>query len=66
LYGQLLEAVKVGLTSGVHNVFMLGTILMCVAFAATFLLKEIPLRGGRRTSSAGESTEEAVPMAMMH
>ncbi len=66
LYAQLLEAVKVGLTSGVHNVFVLGMILICVAFVATFFLKEIPLRGGKRTAGEGENVEEAAPMAMMH
>ena len=63
LYTQLMEAVKVGLTGGVHNVFVLSTILMAVAFAGTFLLKEIPLRGGKRTAGAGD---EAAPLTMMH
>jgi hypothetical protein len=62
----LLQAVKAGLTSGVHNVFVLGTILMCIAFVATFFLKEIPLRGGKRTTGAGEPADEAAPMAMVH
>ncbi|MBA3946824.1 MAG: MFS transporter [Herpetosiphonaceae bacterium] len=70
LYAQLLEAVKVGLTGGIHNVFVLSTLLMCIAFAATFLLKEIPLRGGRRSTAQSttteETAEEATPMVMMH
>src|ERR1700730_6380166 len=36
LYDQLLEAVKVGLTSGIRNVFVLSTILMCIGFVAVF------------------------------
>ncbi len=71
IYHQILEAVKVGLTSGIHNVFVLSTVLMVIAFVAIFFLKEIPLRGGRRTKSAGNSessagTEVAPAPVMMH
>ncbi|HZB95433.1 MAG TPA: MDR family MFS transporter [Herpetosiphonaceae bacterium] len=64
LYAQLLQAVKVGLTSGVHNVFVLGTILMCIAFVATFFLKEIELRGrGRQRSGAAAPAQTEAPLA---
>jgi EmrB/QacA subfamily drug resistance transporter len=70
LYAQLLEAVKVGLTSGIHNVFVLSTILMCLGFVAIFFLKEIPLRGGRSRSASSEAPadtgEETAAVAMMH
>lgn len=74
LYTQLLQAVKVGLTGGIHNVFVLSTILMCVGFVAIFFLKEIPLRGSRRSparsaasSEASEGANEAsAPATMMH
>lgn len=70
LYHQILEAVKVGLTSGIHNVFVLSTILMVIGFFAIFLLKEIPLSGGRRTAASSETSEgadeEAAPVVMMH
>src|SRR5579872_5069594 len=70
LYHQILEAVKVGLTSGIHNVFVLSTILMVVGFFAIFFLKEIPLRGGKRTASKSEVSEDvdeaAAPAVMMH
>src|SRR5216684_705415 len=59
LYDQLLEAVKVGLTSGIHNVFVLCTVLMCVGFVAIFFLKEIPLRGGRRRVTSSQAPEAA-------
>jgi hypothetical protein len=56
VYTQLMEAVKVGLTSGVHNVFVLSTVLMCVGFVAIFFLKEIPLRGGKKKAVRGEAS----------
>lgn len=70
LYAQLLEAVKVGLTGGIHNVFVLSAILMCVGFVAIFFLQEIPLRGGRSRSASSEAPEgageETASVAMMH
>jgi len=60
LYAQLLQAVKVGLTSGVHNVFVLSTVLMCVGFVAIFFLKEIPLRGGKRSVASSQASEDAL------
>ena len=70
LYTQLLQAVKIGLTSGIHNVFVLSTVFMCVGFVAIFFLKEIPLRGATRsatTSQASEGANEAsASAAMMH
>lgn len=70
LYTQLMQAVKVGLTSGIHNVFVLSTVLMCVGFLAIFFLKEIPLRGGKRTVAREQTLEDSAeglaPVAMMH
>ena len=69
LYNQLLEAVKVGLTSGIHNVFVLSTILMVVGFVAIFFLQEIPLRGKNKAAStqvAEDAEEGTVSVAMMH
>ncbi|HEX6483871.1 MAG TPA: MDR family MFS transporter [Ktedonobacteraceae bacterium] len=59
LYTQLLQAVKVGLTGGIHNVFVLSAILMCVGFVAIFFLKEIPLRGAGRSSASSKASEGA-------
>ena len=70
LYTQLLQAVKVGLTGGIHNVFVLSTVLMCVGFVAIFFLKEIPLRGARRSAASSQASEGAVEASasatMMH
>ena len=70
LYTQLLQAVKIGLTGGIHNVFVLSTVFMCVGFVAIFFLKEIPLRGATRsatTSQASEGADKAsASAAMMH
>jgi EmrB/QacA subfamily drug resistance transporter len=70
LYAQLMEAVKVGLTSGIHNVFVLSTVLMCVGFIAIFFLQEIPLRGGKRSAASNQAPEDAAegtsPVVAMH
>src|SRR6266516_2021950 len=59
LYNQLMEAVKVGLTSGIHNVYVLSTILMVIGFFFIFFLKEIPLRGGKRSVARRQAPEDA-------
>jgi hypothetical protein len=46
---QIIEAVKIGLAQGIHNVFVLSLGLMIIGLLAAFFLKEIPLRGGRLT-----------------
>jgi EmrB/QacA subfamily drug resistance transporter len=70
IYEQLMEAVKVGLTGGIHNVYILSTILMCIAFVAIFFLKEIPLRGGKQKAASRQAHEGAVEgtssAVMMH
>ncbi|TMD61493.1 MAG: MFS transporter [Chloroflexi bacterium] len=70
LYDQLLEAVKIGLTSGIHNVYLLSTVLMCIGFVAIFFLKEIPLRGGKRSEASSQApqnaAEETSLVAMTH
>lgn len=60
LYDQLMEAVKIGLTSGIHNVYVLSTVLMCIGFVAIFFLKEIPLRGGKQSAAQEQAPEDAV------
>ncbi|GCF10478.1 MDR family MFS transporter [Dictyobacter arantiisoli] len=59
LYTELMQAVKVGLTDGVHNVFIFSTIIMIVGFFAIFFLKEIPLSGGRARQITSEAPEDA-------
>jgi hypothetical protein len=58
LYNQLLEAVQIRLTSGIHNVYVLSTILMCISFVAIFFLKEIPLRGGKSIAASSQTAED--------
>src|SRR5436305_2213974 len=62
LYSQLIEAVKVGLTQGIHNVFVLSFVTMILGLLAVLFLKEITLRGGR-TKQQGAVAEDAAPEA---
>ena len=63
---QIIEAVRIGLTQGIHNVFVLSLGLMVVGLIATFFLKEIPLRGGRLTEDeAVDNVAESSLAAMI-
>jgi EmrB/QacA subfamily drug resistance transporter len=64
VYNQLMEAIKVGLTDGIHNVFIFTVILMAVGLVLTFFIKEIPLRGRERPQEKPvEKAAEATPVA---
>ena len=62
---QIIEAVKVGLAQGIHNVFILSLGLMIVGLIAVFFLKEIPLRGGRLTEKEKVEDEVESSLAVM-
>jgi EmrB/QacA subfamily drug resistance transporter len=68
LFGQLMAAVKLGLTQSIHDIFLLSLGLMLIALVAVFFLKEIPLRGGQESAAASEGEEEeSIPVpVMMH
>jgi EmrB/QacA subfamily drug resistance transporter len=61
LFHQVIEAVKIGLAQGIHNVFILSFGLMIAGLIAVLFLKEIPLRGGRTAEKAAAGEE--VPQA---
>jgi EmrB/QacA subfamily drug resistance transporter len=62
---QIIEAVKVGLAQGIHNVFILSLGLMILGLIAVFFLKEIPLRGGRLTEKETVEDEVESSLAVM-
>ncbi|GCE23284.1 hypothetical protein KDK_70840 [Dictyobacter kobayashii] len=72
IYNQLIEAVKIGLTQGIHNVFILSLVLMVVALVAAFFLKELPLRGSVAVKDKAQNLEgishevESVSPVMLH
>jgi len=61
---QIIEAVKVGLAQGIHNVFVLSLGLMIVGLIAVFFLKEIPLKGGRLTEKRDVEDEVEVESSL--
>jgi hypothetical protein len=71
VFNQVIESVKVGLTAGIHNVFIMSMVIMLVGTIAVLFLKEIPLRGGRSKqettaeSSGAESSEVEGSLAAM-
>ncbi|MGZ3612099.1 MAG: MDR family MFS transporter [Ktedonobacteraceae bacterium] len=62
---QIIEAVKIGLAQGIHNVFLLSLGLMIVGLIAVFFLKEIPLKGGRLNTKEGVEDEVESSLAAM-
>lgn len=64
LFNTILEAVKTGLTQGIHNVFVLSLGLMILGLVSVFFLKEIELRGDRNLKkNATEAVEDVAPEA---
>ena len=57
MFNQVIESVKVGLSAGIHDVFLITMVIIVVGTIAVFFLKEIPLRGERQ--KAAEETPEA-------
>jgi EmrB/QacA subfamily drug resistance transporter len=50
VYAQLLSAVKIGLTQGIHEVFIVSVGCAVAGFLLVWFLKEIPLREGKQQS----------------
>ncbi|HEY6540919.1 MAG TPA: hypothetical protein VIZ18_08285, partial [Ktedonobacteraceae bacterium] len=64
VFNQVIESVKVGLTAGIHNVFIMSLVIMVVGTVAVLFLREIPLRGGRsKQATVAEGSGEEVPEA---
>lgn len=53
----LLAAVKTGVATSVHNIFLLSLALSVASIVVLLFLKEIPLSGGRRQAAANVVTE---------
>jgi EmrB/QacA subfamily drug resistance transporter len=58
VYNQLLSAVKIGLTQGIHEVFIISVCFAVAGFLLVWFLKEIPLRGGKQKNASAETREE--------
>jgi len=60
LFNIAIDAVKTGLTQGIHNVFVLSFGFMIVGLIAVLFLKEIPLRGKRSSEEVSGEVVDAV------
>jgi EmrB/QacA subfamily drug resistance transporter len=64
LFQQLIEAIRLSLSSAITDVFLLGFIIMLLGLFSVLLLREIPLSKSTTAQSAGAtspSTNGAVP-----
>src|SRR3989454_10062493 len=59
MFNQVIESVKVGLSAGIHDVFLITLVIMVIGTIAVFFLKEIPLRGGRQKAAATNKEDNA-------
>jgi EmrB/QacA subfamily drug resistance transporter len=57
IFQSLLQAVKVGIASSLHSIFLVGVIIAAASVIAVVFLKEIPLRGDVRPAINPEATE---------
>ena len=57
LLGQVLEAIRYALAVSIHEMFVLGTVVVAAAVVAVLFLQEIPLRRSHR--AGGPAAEEA-------
>src|SRR5205823_10139430 len=44
LLGQVLQAIRLGLAASIHEMFLLGTAIVALAWLSVLFLREIPLR----------------------
>jgi hypothetical protein len=62
LLNQIIEAVRVGLAQGIHNVFVLSMVIMILGLISVFFLKEITLKGKKSVASdVAEGVEDVSP-----
>ncbi len=59
IYDQLMHAVKVGLSQGIHNTFLISAWFLVAAFVAVLFLREIPL-GGRVSRTMSKDAEKGL------
>jgi EmrB/QacA subfamily drug resistance transporter len=58
-FAQLQEAMKVALTQGLHNVFLICLGIMLAAFVTVWFLKELPLRSRKQEKNEKQQPEPA-------
>ena len=64
VFAQLLEALKQALAGSLSNVFLTGTVVLVVALALTFRLKELPLRTTVRKVSTEDQREPSSDVSL--
>ncbi|HZU70076.1 MAG TPA: MDR family MFS transporter [Ktedonobacteraceae bacterium] len=62
LLNQVIEAVRIGLAQGIHNVFVLSLVIMILGLISVFFIKEIALKGKKNVASdVAEGMENTAP-----
>ena len=59
LLDQVLEAIRQALAVALHDMFLLGTVIVLIAFVLCFFLRELPLRRSHEAPSSDERAPAA-------
>ena len=49
LFDNVVHAMRFGLADAIHDVFLIGAGILVISMVATLFLREVPIKGGRRT-----------------
>ena len=59
VFDQVIHAIRLGLADAIHDVFLIGAVILIVAMVASAFLKEVPIPRGRRPAPGLEVEPEA-------
>ena len=59
VFDQVIHAIRIGLADAIHDVFLIGAVILIVAMIASAFLKEVPIPRGRRPAPGLEVEPEA-------
>jgi MFS family permease len=64
LLGQVMEAIRVGLASALHEMFLLGAGIVLVAWVSIIFLREIPLRRTNQAAPRSGGEADGQPLSL--
>jgi len=55
LFDQVIHAIRAGLASTMHELFLIAAVILVVSLVATLFMREVPIRTAGRGAMAGET-----------
>ena len=59
VFDQVIHAIRIGLADAIHDVFLIGAVILIVAMVASAFLKEVPIPRGRQPGPVLEEEPES-------